>query len=69
MYQVSTATHSGTPTMCAYWTPAYHPSEPRSEAEWIERFRDEWLDTIGKQMVADVDVGAEFRSRCEFGLA
>jgi asparagine synthase (glutamine-hydrolysing) len=48
----------GMPTLRAYWTPAYHPSEPRSEAAWIERFRDEWLDTIGKQMVADVDVGA-----------
>ncbi|RZM26152.1 MAG: asparagine synthase (glutamine-hydrolyzing), partial [Sphingomonas sp.] len=55
---VMTVEASGTPTMRAYWTPAYHLSEPRSEAEWIERFRDEWLDTIGKQMVADVDVDA-----------
>lgn len=55
---VMTVEASGTPSMRAYWTPAYHPAEPLSEAQWIERFRDEWLDTIGKQMVADVDVGA-----------
>ena len=55
---VMTIEASGTPTLRAYWTPAYHPAEPRSEAQWIEQFRDQWLDTIGKQMVADVDVGA-----------
>ncbi|TCP98140.1 asparagine synthase (glutamine-hydrolysing) [Sphingomonas sp. PP-F2F-A104-K0414] len=55
---VMTVDASGPPTMRAYWTPAYHPAEPLSEAQWITRFRNEWLDTIGKQMVADVDVGA-----------
>lgn len=49
---------AGAPSIEAYWTPRYRPAEPMGEAEWIERFRAIWLDTVAEQMVADVEVGA-----------
>lgn len=48
----------GTPTIEPYWTPRYTPAEPVPAAEWIDRFRAAWLDTVAAQMVADVEVGA-----------
>lgn len=55
---VMTIEANGAPAIRAYWTPAYRPAAPRTERDWIDAFRDQWLATIRDQMVADVDVGA-----------
>ena len=31
---------------------------PHSDAEWVDIFRERWLETVAEQMVADVEVGA-----------
>lgn len=49
---------TGAPELHAYWQPHYAPHDRLSEAAWIERFRDTWLDVVKAQMLADVDVGA-----------
>ena len=55
---VLTVGETGAPQLHAYWTPRYAAPETLSEAAWIERFRDTWLDVVKSQMLADVDVGA-----------
>ncbi|HEU4959734.1 MAG TPA: asparagine synthase (glutamine-hydrolyzing) [Sphingomonas sp.] len=55
---VLTVGETGEPQLHAYWTPRYAAPEKLSEAAWIERFRDTWLDVVKSQMLADVDVGA-----------
>ena len=51
-------TAGGAPTIEHYWQPRYAPAAPLPQAEWVERFRAAWLDTVAAQMVADVEVGA-----------
>jgi asparagine synthase (glutamine-hydrolysing) len=48
----------GEPVVEAYWTPRYASAAPLTEAEWVDRFRATWLETVEAQMVADVEVGA-----------
>lgn len=45
-------------TIEAYWTPAYRIERGVPEAEWIERFRATWLETVESQMLAEVELGA-----------
>jgi asparagine synthase (glutamine-hydrolysing) len=46
------------PAIRAYWQPRYAPASPRTPENWVETFRTRWLETVGEQMVADVEVGA-----------
>jgi asparagine synthase (glutamine-hydrolysing) len=47
------------PELREYWAPRYERSHDRAPAEWVERFRDNWLEAVGGQMLAaDVEVGA-----------
>jgi asparagine synthase (glutamine-hydrolysing) len=42
----------------AFWRAQYRAAEPRSETEWIEAFRERWIETVRRHMLADVEVGA-----------
>lgn len=55
---VLTVGATGDPVLSCYWQPRYDHVETLSEAEWIDRFRRGWLETVQGQMIADVDVGA-----------
>lgn len=46
------------PAIRAYWQPHYAPAAPRAAQDWVDTFRSRWLETVGEQMVADVEVGA-----------
>lgn len=48
----------GDATTETFWRPRYHTSTPRSDADWIEAFRTQWLATVKSHLVADVEVGA-----------
>lgn len=41
-----------------FWQPGYRAVEPCSDTEWIEKFRLQWLATVERHMLADVEVGA-----------
>lgn len=41
----------------AFWTRRALPSPRRSEAEWAEEFRELWLGTVRRHMLADAPVG------------
>ena len=55
---VLTLGKNGASGIRAFWRPAYRAFEDKPPQQWIEEFRAKWLETIGQQMVADVDVGA-----------
>lgn len=40
-----------------FWSARFAAAPPRSEAEWIEDFRAEWLETVRRHMLADVPLG------------
>jgi asparagine synthase (glutamine-hydrolysing) len=42
----------------AFWQPKYGAEESRSDEEWIETFRQRWLETVERHMLSDVEVGA-----------
>jgi asparagine synthase (glutamine-hydrolysing) len=47
------------PVISAYWTARYQRVGARPVAEWVEAFRDTWLEAVRSQMLAaDVEVGA-----------
>ncbi len=48
----------GDSTETAYWQPHYQEGEPRPDEEWIETFRQRWLETVERHMLSDVEVGA-----------
>ena len=48
----------GTPGIEAYWRPAFRPAPHRSDNDWIAEFRELWLNTVERHMLADVEVGA-----------
>lgn len=49
----------GPPIRHRYWTARYAIDDTRTDARWVEAFRETWLDTIRDQMLsADVEVGA-----------
>jgi asparagine synthase (glutamine-hydrolysing) len=48
----------GTSSAHAFWKPEYRRVPERSEAEWIEDFRERWLQTVKDHLLADVEVGA-----------
>jgi asparagine synthase (glutamine-hydrolysing) len=41
-----------------YWRLAFRPVPPLSDAEWVERFRDEFTSTVRRHLVSDVPLGA-----------
>lgn len=50
-----------TPTVCdvkAYWRLPQHVDRSVTEAEWVERVRATFVESVRKQMVSDVPVGA-----------
>ncbi len=53
-----TVTAGTAPVIRAYWQPRYTAAAPHSDAEWVDIFRERWLETVAEQMVADVEVGA-----------
>ena len=55
---VLTLRGTGAPLLHCFWRPEYRQTGPLSEAAWIDRFRQTWLETVRGQMIADVDVGA-----------
>jgi len=48
----------GEPRIERFWSFAYRPAPAASEAEWIERFRERWLATVERHLLADVPLGA-----------
>jgi asparagine synthase (glutamine-hydrolysing) len=55
---VMTVAADGEPVLRRYWQARYQPAERLSEAAWVDRFRQVWLETVKGQMLADVDLGA-----------
>jgi asparagine synthase (glutamine-hydrolysing) len=41
-----------------FWRPVYVHASPRGEKEWIEGFREKWMETVRSHLLADVEVGA-----------
>jgi len=48
----------GPPTIDHYWRFAYRTAPLASEAEWIERFRTTFTDTVRRHLLSDVPLGA-----------
>jgi len=48
----------GEARLTRFWHPAYRTAERRSEQDWIEEFRERWLATVERHLLADVEVGA-----------
>ena len=49
---------TGAPRIERFWSFAYRPAPAASEQEWIERFRERWLATVERHLLADVPLGA-----------
>ena len=49
---------TGEPVRRRYWRARYAEAPKRSERDWIEAFRERWIETVRKHMLADVEVGA-----------
>jgi len=47
----------GEPDIRRFWYPRFAPLSGRSEAEWIEDTREQFLGTVGRHMLSDVPVG------------
>jgi asparagine synthase (glutamine-hydrolysing) len=48
----------GAPRIERFWRFAYRPDPDGSESEWIERFRETWVGTVRRHLLADVPLGA-----------
>jgi len=42
----------------AFWTAKYRSLPQRSDSQWIDEFRERWLQTVKDHLLADVEVGA-----------
>lgn len=49
---------SGDPRIERFWELRFRPAPQASEAEWIERFREQFLATVQRHLQADVPLGA-----------
>ncbi|RDE06129.1 asparagine synthase (glutamine-hydrolyzing) [Sphingomonas aracearum] len=50
---------AGEPQLRAFWSARYMPAAPRPLDEWVQDFRETWMEAVGSQMLAaDVEVGA-----------
>jgi asparagine synthase (glutamine-hydrolysing) len=48
----------GAPVETMFWRPHYRAVESRSDAEWIDLFRQHWLESVERHLLSDVEVGA-----------
>lgn len=48
----------GTVQIEAFWRPTYRRTPKRTDADWIHEFREMWLRTVERHLLADVEVGA-----------
>jgi len=49
---------AGDKRVSCFWRPAYRSAPRMIERDWIEAFRAEWLGTVERHLLADVEVGA-----------
>ena len=49
---------NGPPRIEPYWRLSYRSAQDRSEKEWIDAFRDEFVGTVGRHLLSDVPLGA-----------
>jgi len=55
--QIELTNHDAEPKVAQYWDLDIAPSSERSEAEYVEQFREQFSDTVNSHLMSDVPVG------------